>query len=189
MAKKWIAIVGSSRQGKNTEIITDYIIKALKEKEIDVEKYMLSSENISTCSGCEYCIKTGECNINDEVSKIIENMKLYDGYVLASPSYNYNMTAQMKALLDRTFCLNDYSDGRWKSRLSSDKKAIVVGTCKGKSKESMGYTVEGMKKAMVELDIDVVDEIEYYDTKYMPVEMNEGIEDIIVKKVKNNKKI
>ncbi|MCT4507414.1 MAG: flavodoxin family protein [Tepidibacter sp.] len=189
MFKKWIAIVGSARNGKNTELITDYIIKALKQKEIYVEKYILGAENISTCSGCEYCIKTGECNINDGVSKIIENMKSADGYILASPSYNYNMTAQMKALLDRTFCLNDYSDGKWKSRLSSNKKAIVVGTCKGKSKECMGYTVEGMKKGMLELDINVVDEIEYYNTKYMPVEMNEGIEERILDRIKNNRKI
>ncbi len=189
MGGKWIAIVGSARRGKNTELITDYMIKALEEKEIEVGKYILSSENISTCFGCEYCIKTGKCNIDDDVSKIIENMKSSDGYILASPSYNYNMTAQIKALLDRTFFLNDYSDGTWKSRLPSNKKAIVVGTCKGKSKESMGYTVEGMKKALLELDIDVVDEIEYYDTKYMPVETNEDIEVRILERIKNNEKI
>lgn len=46
-----------------------------------------------------------------------------------------------------------------------------------------------MKKGLVELDIDVVDEIEYYNTKYMIVEMNEGIEESILERIKNNQKI
>ncbi|MFT5875545.1 MAG: multimeric flavodoxin WrbA [Clostridium sp.] len=74
-------------------------------------------------------------------------MKKADGYIFASPSYNYNMTAQMKSLLDRTFCLNDYRDG-WASRLQPDKKAIIVGVCSGKTKDSMGYTIQGISKYM-----------------------------------------
>jgi len=73
------------------------------------------------------------------------------------------MTAQMKALLDRTFCLNDYSNG-WKIRLSPDKKAIIVGVCAG-----MGYTVEGISKPLSELGVKIIEVIEYYNTKHIPV--------------------
>jgi len=180
MSKKWIAIVGSPRKGKNTDLLVDYIIQGLKEKNIKVDKYILDSSNISTCSGCEYCKKTGKCIIQDDITQIIDYMKIADGYILASPSYNYNVTAQMKALLDRTFCLNNYSNG-WKSRLAPNKKAIIVGVCKGKTKESMGYTVECMSKSLSELGIKIIDTIEYYDTKKLPIANNNRIEVDLVK--------
>ncbi|MBB6216012.1 multimeric flavodoxin WrbA [Anaerosolibacter carboniphilus] len=184
MSKNWIAVIGSPRKGKNTDLLTDYIISGLREKDIVVEKFYLDNRNISTCNGCEYCISAGICNIQDKLSEIIEHMKKADGYILASPSYNYNMTAQMKALLDRTFCLNDYSDG-WKSRLSPGKKAIIVGVCKGPTQESMGYTVEGMVKSISELDVKIIDVIEYYNTKYVPVADNDSIRERMIERTRD----
>lgn len=184
--KRWIAVVGSPRKGKNTELLVNYIIEGLNEKNIQVDKFLLGSTNISTRTGCEYCIKSGTCIIQDDITKIIEKMKEADGYIFASPSYNYNVTAQMKALLDRTFCLNDYSNG-WKSRLTSNKKAIVVGVCKGKDKESMGYTVDCMSKSLSELGISIIDTIEYYNTKNLPVDANHEIKDHISEIIRNYK--
>jgi multimeric flavodoxin WrbA len=186
MDKKWIAVVGSPRRGKNTELLVDYIIDGLKEKNIKVDKFFLDSDNISTCTGCEYCIKTGTCIIQDDITKIIQEMEDADGYIFASPSYNYNVTAQMKALLDRTFCLNDYSNG-WKSRLAPNKKAIVVGVCKGTTKESMGYTVECMSRSLSELGVKIVDIIEYYNTKNLPVDANNSIKQSILEMIRDNK--
>ncbi|WP_432663683.1 flavodoxin family protein [Wukongibacter baidiensis] len=185
MEKKWLAIIGSPRKGQNTELLTDYVIEGLNEKNISVKKYYLDSKNISTCNACEYCIKESVCNIEDSLGEIINEMKSADGYILASPSYNYNVTAQMKALLDRTFSLNDYTGGIWSSRLSPDKKAIIIGVCKGKTEESMGYTMEAMRKSIDELGVKVIDMIGYYNTKYKPVEDNKEIREEIVLRVRN----
>lgn len=186
MSKKWIAIIGSPRKGKNSDILTDYVIEALNDKDITVKKYYLDSKNISACTACEHCIKTGVCNIEDSLTKIINEMKSATGYILAAPSYNYNVTAQMKVLLDRIFCLNDYTDGIWKSRLSPNKKAIIIGVCKGKSKEFMGYTMEAMRKPIDELGVKVIDMIEYFDTKHKPVKGNSKIREKLISRVKNN---
>jgi hypothetical protein len=78
---------------------------------------------------------------------------------------------------------NDYCNG-WKSRLSIGKKAIIVGVCKGKTKESMGYTVEGMSKSLSELGIKVIDVIEYHDTKSIPVVANDRIKEDIAKRIR-----
>lgn len=182
MGKKWIAVVGSSRKGENTDLIVNYIIEALSQNNITADKFYLDSTNISTCKACRYCTKTGTCIIKDDITEIINSMKEADGYIFASPSYNYNMTAQMKSLLDRTFCLNDYSDG-WESRLKPDKKAVIVGVCAGKTKESMGYTTEGMVKPLSELGVKIADVIEYYNTKHMPVADNDSIRDEIIKRI------
>lgn len=186
MGEKWIAVVGSSRKGKNTDLMVDYVIEGLNQKKISVDKFFLNSNNISTCLGCEYCIKVGNCIIQDDITEIIDNMKNADGYIFASPSYNYNMTAQMKSLLDRTFCLNDYNDG-WKSRLPPGKKAIIVGVCAGKTKESMGYTVEGISKPLSELGIKIIDVIEYSNTKCIPVANNDNIREKTIERVRSHR--
>lgn len=189
MKEKWMAIIGSPRRGKNTELLTNYVIEALGEKNIIVEKYYLKSSNMTGCTACEYCISEGECNIEDGFTKVINEMKSVDGYILAAPSYNYNVPAQMKVLIDRTFSLNDYTGGKWKSRLSSGKKAIIIGNCKGKTKEYMGYTVEAMRKAIDELGVDVIDIIEYYNTKHIPVINNNEIKGELNRRIKSNPKL
>jgi len=162
--EKWIAVIGSPRKGENTESLVDVISDVLKTFGIDVFKYNLNFSNINTCNACEYCISHGHCNINDDVSEIIDRMKSADGVIFASPSYNYNMTAQMKALLDRTFSLNDYMDG-WSSRVPDGKKAIIASTCMGKTEEYMGFTVKGMSLCLSDLGFEVIEEIPYYNTK------------------------
>jgi multimeric flavodoxin WrbA len=186
MGENWIAVVGSSRKGENTDLMVDYVIEGLNEKSIRVDKFFLSSSNISTCTGCEQCIKTGTCIIQDDVTKIIDNMKNADGYIFASPSYNYNMTAQMKSLLDRTFSLNDYSNG-WQSRLLPGKKAIIVGVCAGATKESMGYTIEGISKPLSELGVKIIDVIEYYNTRHISVMNNNNIREETIERVRGNR--
>lgn len=185
MGEKWIAIVGSSRRGKNTDLIVDYVIEGLNERNIRVDKFLLDSSNISTCKGCENCIKTGSCNITDDVSEIILSMRDADGFIFASPTYNYNMSAQMKSFLDRTFCLNDYSNG-WKSKLPSNKKAIIVSVCAGKTKKSMGFTIKCISKPVSELGVKIIDVIEYYNTKHNPVSDNKNIREKIIERIRNN---
>lgn len=164
-----MAIIGSPRRGRNTEKLVDIISEVLKEKNITVEKRYLDMMQLSPCKNCEYCIAAGQCYINDEISNILNAINNYDGLILASPSYNYNVTAQMKVLLDRTFALNDYTDSVWRSRVLSGKKAIVVGNCKGSTKASMGYNTEAMRKVLEDLEVEVLKVVEYFDTKHIPV--------------------
>jgi len=170
--QKWIAVIGSPRRGGNTEKLVDIIINVLKEKDIAVEKHYLDMMQMSPCTNCEYCIEAGKCYINDEISNILNGIKISDGVILSGPSYNYNVTAQMKVLLDRSFSLNNFTGSTWSSRVGIGKKSIVVGNCKGSSKESMGYNTEAMRKVLDELEIEVLDVIEYFDTKFTPVGEN-----------------
>lgn len=188
MSEKWIAVVGSPRRGKNTDLLVDYVIEGLSRKNITVDKFLLGSSDISTCTGCEYCIKTGICRIDDNITEIINRMKEADGYIFASPAYNYNMTAQMKAFIDRTFCLNDYSDG-WRSRLPLGKKAVIIGVCAGKARDSIGYTTEGIIKPISELGVKIIDTIEYYDTKHCPVIDNADIREKVIEEIVSCTKI
>lgn len=189
MSEKWIAIVGSPRRGKNTDRLTDFVIEALNNRDIRVKKYYLDRDNILACNACEYCIKEGVCNVKDGLTEILDEMKSADGYILAAPSYNYNVSAQMKILMDRTFCLNDYSHKGWRSRLEHGKKAVIIGICKGKGRDAMGYTIEAMRKPIDELDVKVVEIIEYFNTKYEPVINNKEIKEEVINRIMNNREL
>ncbi|MGB6127496.1 MAG: flavodoxin family protein [Psychrilyobacter sp.] len=186
MKEKWIAVIGSPRKGENTDRLTDLAIEALNNKNIEVKKYYLNSKNIFGCNACEYCITNEVCNITDDITEIINEIKVSDGYIFAAPSYNYNVSSQMKILMDRTFCLNDYSNNSWKSKLDPGKKAIIIGVCKGKSMDSMGYTMEAMRKPIDELGVKIIDEIRYFDTKHNPVISNPEIKKELVFRITNN---
>lgn len=186
MKKQWIAIVCSSSRYRNTDAMADYIIHALNKKSIEVKKILLDNQNISTCSGCEYCIETGVCRIKDNVSEIIDSLKTYDGLILASQTHNYNVSASMKAFIDRTFCLNDYSGDHWRSRLPQGKKAIIAAVCGGNSKDSMGYTVKAMIQPIEELGINVVDVFEYFNTKSSSVYEDKKLKSSVIERISAN---
>lgn len=186
MKEKWIAVIGSPRRGENTDRLTELTIEALNKKNIEVKKYYLNSKNIFGCNACEYCIKNGACNITDDLTEIINEMKVSDGYIFAAPSYNYNVSSQMKILMDRTFCLNDYSNNTWRSRLVPGKKALIIGVCKGKGMDSMGYTMEAMRKPIDELGVKIIDEIKYFNTKCNPVINNSEIKKELTFRIMNN---
>lgn len=175
MKENWIAIIGSPRRLKNSEKLANLIIDELREKNVFVKKYNLDKKVMSPCMNCEACIKNGKCQIDDEVTEILEEIKVSEGVIFVSPSYNYNISAQMKILLDRTFSLNDYTGEKWSSRIKSDAKAIIGSVCKGSTKESMGYTTRAMEKVVEELGFKLLDSIEYYDTKNNPVGDNEEL--------------
>ena len=58
-------------------------------------------KNISFCIGCLACQNTQRCIIKDDAVEIAEKVKNADTLVFATPIYYYEMSGQMKTLLDR----------------------------------------------------------------------------------------
>lgn len=56
------------------------------------------------CLGCQYCRNhPGECAQDDDMKHILEILDQTDILVLATPVYCFDMTGQMKIMLDRTY--------------------------------------------------------------------------------------
>ena len=66
-----------------------------------VEFVSLRGREIKFCVGCLSCQKTGACVIKDDVPAIMENVLNADVVCWATPIYYYEMSGQMKTLLDR----------------------------------------------------------------------------------------
>lgn len=50
----------------------------------------------------------------------------------------------------------------------------------------MGFTTEGMKRTLLDLDVDIIDTIECYDTKSQPISNRESYKDEVLKRIRNN---
>ena len=100
---KIVSIIASPRgmQG-NTGRLLEEVLVGVKETGADVEILSLSSLKVQPCVGCDICHKTGICSIKDDYEGIKEKLLACDGFILASPNYIFSVTAQMKALFDRS---------------------------------------------------------------------------------------
>jgi len=83
--------------------------------------------------------------------------------ICISPVHNYNVTAWMKAFLDRLYCYYDFGKarpGKWSSRLAGQgRKAALVSVGEQHGSEGIGVTLEAMRLPLNALGYDVVDEL------------------------------
>lgn len=98
---KILVISTSLRRGSNSEIMADEFIRGAKEKGNDVEKISLQDKRIAFCRGCFGCAKLGRCVIDDDAVEIAQRLHDADAVCFATPIYYYEMSGQMKTLLDR----------------------------------------------------------------------------------------
>lgn len=102
MGKKILVISTSPRMGGNSEILADEFIKGAKAAGHDTKKICLYDKQIEFCKGCLACQITERCMLHDDAERIVAQMKTADVLVFATPIYFYEMSGQMKTLLDRT---------------------------------------------------------------------------------------
>ena len=99
--KRVIVISTSLRHGSNSDMLADQFVEGAKAAGNDVEKITLAGKNIQFCKGCLACQKLGRCVINDDVNDIMAKVMEAEVVVWATPIYYYEMSGQMKTLIDR----------------------------------------------------------------------------------------
>ena len=96
-----LVISTSLRAKSNSDILTESLIKGAREAGHEVEPISLKDKEVKFCIGCLACQKTQECVIKDDAVWMAEKVKNADTLVFATPIYYYEMSGQMKTLLDR----------------------------------------------------------------------------------------
>ncbi|MBQ3699345.1 MAG: flavodoxin family protein [Prevotella sp.] len=99
--KKVIVISTSLRHGSNSDMLADQFVAGAKAAGNNVEKISLVGKNIQFCKGCMGCQKLGRCVIRDDVNDIMAKVLDADVVCWATPIYYYEMSGQMKTLIDR----------------------------------------------------------------------------------------
>jgi multimeric flavodoxin WrbA len=101
---KVVAFNGSPRKKGNTAALIGHVFDELEKEGIKTELVQLSGKKIKGCIACFKCFENLDrrCAVkNDGLNECIEKMIEADGIILASPTYFSNITAEMKALIDR----------------------------------------------------------------------------------------
>lgn len=99
--KKVLVISSSLRKNSNSDFIAKEFARGAKEAGNEVDYISLRGKNINFCRGCLACQKIKKCVIQDDMLEIEEKMVNFDVIVFATPIYYYEMSGQLKTLLDR----------------------------------------------------------------------------------------
>ena len=108
-----LVISTSPRIRSNSDALAEELVRGAKDAGHEVEKISLRGKNIQFCRGCLACqhdeVKqmfidgdcTKACVIKDDVAPIIQKIHDADVICWATPIYYYEMSGQMKTLIDR----------------------------------------------------------------------------------------
>lgn len=101
---KVVGFNGSPREGSNTGIMIEEILKGASEAGAETELFNLSEMNIAPCKACMHCkANNGECGTDDDMQIVYSKIREADAFVLGSPVYMWQMNAQAKLFTDRLF--------------------------------------------------------------------------------------
>jgi multimeric flavodoxin WrbA len=159
---KVLGIGGSPRVNGNTDVILAAIISGAEEAGAETDLVHLRDYCITPCIGCEQCRKDLTC------SRFLDGMHLLypmvdeaDALVLGSPTYNYNVPAEMKAFIDRLYPYYVFTDDRprkYSSRLSDRPRiAAVFAVCEQTDPSEKGFALEAMSRPLAALGYEVRD--------------------------------
>ena len=101
---KVIAFNGSARKEGNTAVLLNLVLDELKAEGIETEMYSLAGKPVQGCIACFKCFekKNQRCNVDkDVINECIQKMIAADGILLGSPTYFADVSASMKALIER----------------------------------------------------------------------------------------
>jgi multimeric flavodoxin WrbA len=153
---KIVGLAGSPRMGRNSEF---FLQKALEGAEalgntkslpgkVETEMLSLATLKVEFCTGCTRCSQAEEgkqyCfSIDDDLPIIIEKMLGADGIILSVPVYVGDVTAQMKAFMDRCMVIGSGVRRKWLLQGFRNKVggAIVQGTMRHGGQEGTWATI------------------------------------------------
>jgi multimeric flavodoxin WrbA len=101
---KIVGFNGSPRKDGNNTQLMNYVFREIEKEGIETELVQLSEKAIHGCIACYKCFENqdGRCAVkNDAANEYIGKMTTAQAIVLGSPSYFQDVTAEMKALIDR----------------------------------------------------------------------------------------
>lgn len=119
---KVVAFNGSPRKKGNTSTLIDLVFSELQKEGIETETVQLAGKKIRGCIACYKCFKNKDkrCSVKkDDLNFCIEKMLEADGIILGSPVYFSNVTAEMKALMDRAGLVATANDSMLRQKVGA----------------------------------------------------------------------
>ncbi|MCL6451078.1 MAG: flavodoxin family protein [Acetobacteraceae bacterium] len=102
---------GSPRSGGNTDWLVGRVLESCREAGMAVRFLRLAELDLGRCRGCGSCREdraddrrpaSNRCVQEDALVTLVKELEGAEGLVVGSPNYCGTVTAQLKALIDRT---------------------------------------------------------------------------------------
>ncbi len=129
---KILGVMGSPRLDGNTSRMLAAFHEQIGNEHL-LELVNLTSLDINGCLGCKHCQRNtlGECLQNDDTSTVLARIRNADAVIYASPLYAWSFSAQMKALIDRHYCMVSGAGPPFSQSLMLNKPIALAVTCEG----------------------------------------------------------
>jgi multimeric flavodoxin WrbA len=127
-----LGICGSPRK-QATEYVLEKALSMLKEKGFETALWTVRDKWLEFCIHCDYCLTNKNCFYQDDMQEFYQLLVNAKGLIFATPVYNGGVSAQIKAVMDRT-----------RSVVAADKNFF-------KGKIGMGITIGGDRAGGQEL--------------------------------------
>ncbi len=124
---KVIAISGSARKGGNTAQLLNMVLGELQGEGIETELVELAGNQVQGCIACYKCFeeKNQRCAVEkDAINDILAKMIEADAIILGSPTYFADVSANMKALIERCGMVGRANNNMFKRKLGAGVVAV-----------------------------------------------------------------
>jgi len=163
---KIVALYGSPRRGGNTDELLNNFLRGIgdngklgkdPERNIIIDRIIVSDTGISPCRECRHCSTDGQCIVNDGMQQIYPKIIDCDLLLVGSPIFFTSVSGQLKSFIDRfqRFWALKYELGR-KLDVKQGRKGILF-SCAGSKPQSIFDCTKKIMRAF----FDVI-YVEYY---------------------------
>lgn len=125
---KVIGISGSARKDGNTAMIIRAVFEELEAEGIRTELVQLAGKPMDGCRACYGCKGKGACLFKDDFfNDYFARMVEADGIILGSPVYSADVSALMKAFLERAGVVVATNPGLLRRKVGASVAAVRRG--------------------------------------------------------------
>jgi multimeric flavodoxin WrbA len=124
---KVVALNGSSRKDGNTAILLNLVLDELKAEGIETELIQMAGRAPQGCLACYKCFKNQDrrCSVDkDMVNEVIGKMLQAEGILLGSPTYFSDVSAGMRAFIERCGFVGRANDYMFKRKVGAAVVAV-----------------------------------------------------------------
>ncbi len=114
-----VVITGSHHFAGTTAALADEFIRGAKEAGHEVFRFDSSFKKVHPCIACERCHEGLDgCVFKDDMEELMPQLLAADVVTFVTPIYYYDVTAQIKAVIDRFYAKDE--------ELHKNKKSILI---------------------------------------------------------------
>jgi len=124
---KVVALNGSARKNGNTAILLNLVLDELKNEGMETELIQMAGISLPGCRACYKCFKNKNkhCSVEtDMLNEVIDKMLAAEGIILGSPTYFSDVTANMRAFIERCGFVARANDYMFKRKVGAAVVAV-----------------------------------------------------------------